>query len=156
MNNLLNEKGINIKTELHISLEEAFSGCVRKLQLASFYDRCEACCGIGSQSRICSKCNGVGKLLVTMNSIFGTSQIVQSCSKCHGTGRIVKLKNKCKACSGKGFVKKKKEVQVQVPAGIENGQLLRIGNMGLFGKDLEEENRGDLIVVISVDAHSVL
>lgn len=109
MNSLLDEKGGNIKTELHISLEEAFSGCIRSIELASFYDKCEVCHGMGSQSKMCSQCKGAGQVLITQKSIFGTSQIVQSCRKCRGTGRIVTLKNKCKVCSGKGFVKEKKK-----------------------------------------------
>lgn len=147
-------KGANIKTTVRVSFEEAVFGTQEELELP-LKDECEVCKGTGAQPghqpETCPKCAGKGQVVYTQQSLFGMARTVQTCPDCGGSGKLIKYK--CSNCAGTGFVKSKKKIQVAVPAGIDNGQSIRIrakGEPGINGGE-----RGDLLVTVLVDRHPV-
>ncbi|MBD5097204.1 MAG: molecular chaperone DnaJ [Lachnospiraceae bacterium] len=147
-------KGANIKTTVRVSFEEAVFGTQEELELP-LKDECDVCKGSGSQPghepETCSKCAGKGQVVFTQQSLFGMTRTVQTCPDCSGSGKIIKYK--CSNCAGTGFVKSKKKIQVAVPAGIDNGQSIRIREKGEPG--INGGGRGDLLVTVLVDRHPV-
>lgn len=145
-------RGANIKTTVRVSFEEAVFGTQEELELP-LKDECEVCKGSGAQPghqpETCPKCAGKGQVVYTQQSLFGMARTVQACPDCGGSGKLIKYK--CSNCAGSGFVKSKKKIQVAVPAGIDNGQSIRIrakGEPGINGGE-----RGDLLVTVLVDRH---
>ena len=98
--------------------------------------------------RFCSKCNGKGKIMYTQQSFFGTVQNVQTCPDCNGTGQVIK--EKCPDCYGTGYISSKKTIEVSIPAGIDNGQCVRIQGKGEPG--VNGGQRGDLLVAVMISA----
>lgn len=145
-------KGANIKTSVRVKFDEAVFGCQKELELP-LKDECVVCHGTGSQPghnpETCPKCNGKGQVVFTQQSLFGVVRNVQTCPECSGTGKVIKYK--CNQCSGTGYVKSKKKIQVVVPAGIDNGQSIRIREKGEPGTN--GGGRGDLLVTVLVDRH---
>ncbi|MGN0436072.1 MAG: molecular chaperone DnaJ [Wujia sp.] len=145
-------KGANIKTTVRVSFEEAVFGTQEELELP-LKDECDVCNGTGAQPghkpETCSKCAGKGQVVFTQQSLFGMARTVQVCPDCGGSGKIIKYK--CSNCAGSGFVKSKKKIQVAVPAGIDNGQSIRIREKGEPG--INGGGRGDLLVTVLVDRH---
>ncbi len=145
-------KGANIKTSVRVKFDEAVFGCQKELELP-LKDECVACHGTGSQPghnpETCPKCNGKGQVVFTQQSLFGVVRNMQTCPECSGTGKVIKYK--CTQCSGTGYVKSKKKIQVAVPAGIDNGQSIRIREKGEPGTN--GGGRGDLLVTVLVDRH---
>lgn len=145
-------KGANIKTTVRVKFDEAVFGCQKELELP-LKDECVVCHGTGSQPghnpETCTKCNGKGQVVFTQQSLFGVVRNVQTCPECSGTGKVIKFK--CTQCSGTGYVKSKKKIQVVVPAGIDNGQSIRIREKGEPG--VNGGGRGDLLVTVLVDRH---
>ncbi len=145
-------KGANIKTTVRVSFEEAVFGTQEELELP-LKDECDVCKGTGSQPghqpETCAKCGGKGQVTFTQQSLFGMARTVQTCPDCGGTGKLIKYK--CSNCAGTGYVKSKKKIQVAVPAGIDNGQSIRIREKGEPG--INGGGRGDLLVTVLVDRH---
>ncbi|MDO5156070.1 MAG: molecular chaperone DnaJ [Eubacteriales bacterium] len=145
-------KGANIKTSVRVKFDEAVFGCQKELELP-LKDECSICHGTGAQPghdpETCPKCNGKGQVVFTQQSLFGVVRNVQTCPDCSGTGKVIKFK--CNQCSGTGYVKSKKKIQVVVPAGIDNGQSIRIREKGEPGTN--GGGRGDLLVTVLVDRH---
>lgn len=145
-------KGANIKTSVRITFNEAVFGTQKELELP-LKDECVVCHGTGAQPghtpETCGKCNGKGQVAFTQQSLFGVVRNVQTCPDCSGTGKVIKYK--CNQCSGTGYVKSKKKIQVVVPAGIDNGQSIRIREKGEPGTN--GGARGDLLVTVLVDRH---
>ena len=147
-------KGANLRTSIRITFEEAVFGCDKELEL-TLKDECSTCHGSGakpgSSATTCSKCNGQGQVTFTQQSLFGMVRNVQTCPDCRGTGKIIK--EKCPDCYGSGFISNKKKIQVSIPAGIDNGQSIRIRGKGEPGTNGGE--RGDLLVEVSVSRHPI-
>ena len=118
-------------------------------------DSCTACNGTGAKPgtspETCSKCGGKGQVVYTSQSFFGTVQNVQTCPSCGGSGKVIK--EKCPSCSGTGYTSSKKKIQVSIPAGIDNGQSVRIREKGEPG--LNGGPRGDLLVEVNVSRHPI-
>lgn len=148
-------RGANLRKSIRITFEEAVFGCEKELDVV-LKDPCPTCNGTGAKPgtspETCSKCGGKGQVVYTSQSFFGTVQNVQTCSACGGTGKVVK--EKCTACSGSGYISNRKKIQVSVPAGIDNGQSIRIREKGEPG--VNGGPRGDLLVEINVSRHPVL
>ena len=121
-------KGANIRKSIRITFEEAVFGCEKELDLV-LKDPCEDCHGTGAKPgtspETCPKCGGKGQIVYTSQSFFGTVQNVQTCPNCGGSGKIVK--EKCPKCAGTGYTSSRKKIKVTIPAGIDNGQSVRIG-----------------------------
>ena len=147
-------RGADIKTTMRVSFTEAVFGTQQEIELP-LKDECNVCNGTGSQPghqpETCGKCAGKGQVVYTQQSLFGMARTIQSCPDCGGSGKIIKFK--CSNCAGSGYVKSKKRIQVAVPAGIDNGQSIRIRGKGEPG--INGGERGDLLVTILVDRDPV-
>lgn len=147
-------KGADIRTTVRVTFEEAIFGTQTEIELP-LKDECPVCKGSGAQPghppETCTKCGGKGQVVYTQQSLFGMARTVQTCPDCNGSGKIIKYK--CSNCAGSGYVKSKKKIQIKVPAGIDNGQSIRLREMGEPG--INGGERGDLLVTILVDRHAV-
>ncbi|MCI8940745.1 MAG: molecular chaperone DnaJ [Dorea sp.] len=147
-------KGMNIRKGVRITFEEAVFGCEKELEVV-LKDPCPKCGGTGAKPgtspETCSKCGGKGQVVYTQQSLFGMVQNVQTCPDCHGSGKMVR--DKCPDCSGTGFISNKKKISVSIPAGIDNGQSVRIREKGEPG--LNGGPRGDLLVEVAVSRHPI-
>jgi len=147
-------KGANVRTSVNITFEEAVFGVEKELDL-NLKDPCPTCKGSGARpgtsKTTCPKCGGKGQVVFTQNSFFGTVRNVQTCPDCDGTGQIIK--DKCTDCHGTGFVASRKKIQVSIPAGIDNGQSVRIREKGEPGTN--GGPRGDLLVEVIVLRHPI-
>ena len=147
-------QGANIRKGVRITFEEAVFGCEKELEVV-IKDPCTTCNGTGAKPgtspETCQKCGGKGQVVYTSQSVFGTVKNVQTCPDCHGTGKIIK--EKCSDCAGTGYVASKKTIQVSIPAGIDNGQSIRIRGKGEPGTN--GGPRGDLLVEVTVSRHPV-
>ena len=145
-------KGANIHTTLRITFEEAVFGCEKEIEITS-KDECETCHGTGAkpgtEPETCSRCGGKGQVVFTQQSMIGMVRNVQACPDCGGTGKIIR--EKCPKCYGTGFTSSRKKIQVTVPAGIDNGQTLRVSGKGEEGT--KGGGRGDLLVQVVVSSH---
>ena len=148
-------KGSNLRTSVRITFEEAIFGCEKEIEMV-LKDECHTCHGTGAKPgttpETCPKCGGKGKVVFTQQSFFGTVQNVQTCPDCGGSGKIIK--DKCPDCRGTGYIASKKKIQVSIPAGIDNGQSVRIREKGEPGINVGP--RGDLLVEVVVSRHPTL
>ena len=148
-------KGSNLRTSVRITFEEAIFGCEKEIEMV-LKDECHTCHGTGAKPgtspETCSKCGGKGQVVYTSQSFFGTVQNVQTCPDCGGSGKIIK--DKCPDCRGTGYIASKKKIQVSIPAGIDNGQSVRIREKGEPG--INGGPRGDLLVEVVVSRHPTL
>ena len=147
-------KGANIRTSVRITFEEAVFGVSKEIEL-TLKDECATCHGTGAKPgtspETCTKCGGKGQVVFTQQSFFGTVRNVQSCPECNGTGKVVK--EKCADCHGTGYIANRKKIQVSIPAGIDNGQSVRIRDKGEPGTN--GGPRGDLLVEVIVARHPI-
>lgn len=145
-------QGANLHTSVRITFEQAVFGCEKEIEL-TLKDPCATCNGTGAKPGTtpvtCTKCNGQGQVVYTQQSLFGMVRNVQTCPECNGTGKIVK--EKCTDCYGTGYIAKKKKISVSIPAGIEDGQSVRIREKGEPG--VNGGPRGDLLVEVRVSRH---
>ena len=147
-------KGQNIGAEVKITFEEAAFGCKKEISISRI-DNCPEChgtgCNGGSSPETCPDCHGSGTVRVTRQTAFGAFAQTSPCPKCGGTGKIIK--DPCTTCKGKGKVRKNKKIEVSIPAGIDDGQSVRIrgeGNVGSNGGP-----SGDLLVAVTIKPHKI-
>lgn len=134
-------KAKNIRYRVSVTLEEAFGGTERKIQIERS-DFCKECLGNGGfDPKTCKKCGGQGRVSTTRRTVFGLMQSFGTCSECGGRGEI--FSKECKECRGSGEETGKHEISVKIPAGVEDGTALRVRGEGELG--------GDLIVIVSVE-----
>lgn len=147
-------KGANVRKGVRITFEEAVFGCEKELEVI-LKEPCKTCSGTGAKPgtspETCSKCGGKGQVVYTQQSFFGTVQNVQTCPDCHGSGKIIR--EKCSDCGGTGYISVKKKIEVSIPAGIDNGQSVRIRDKGEPG--VNGGPRGDLLVEVTVSRHPI-
>jgi molecular chaperone DnaJ len=142
------QRGSDIRYNLEISLEEAFRGVTEKISF-SIPCSCEACKGTGAQNgdkpTDCPTCKGSGKIRAQQ----GFFVVERACTTCAGAGQIIK--NPCKICHGQGRVNKDKTLAVKIPAGVEEGNRIRLTSEGEAGA--RGGPAGDLYVYISIRKH---
>ncbi len=147
-------KGMNIRKSVRITFEEAVFGCEKELDMV-LKDPCPKCNGTGAKPgtspETCPKCGGKGQVVYTQQSFFGMVQNVQTCPDCGGTGKIIR--DKCPDCGGTGYTSNRKKIAVTIPAGIDNGQSVRIREKGEPG--VNGGPRGDLLVEVVVSRHPI-
>ncbi|MEZ3488245.1 MAG: molecular chaperone DnaJ [Lachnospiraceae bacterium] len=147
-------KGMNIRKSVRITFEEAVFGCEKELDMV-LKDPCQKCNGTGAKPgtspETCPKCGGKGQVVYTQQSFFGMVQNVQTCPECNGTGKIIR--EKCPDCGGTGYTSNRKKIAVTIPAGIDNGQSVRIREKGEPG--VNGGPRGDLLVEVVVSRHPI-
>ncbi len=142
-------QGANVRARVSISFDESISGCVKNLEIV-LKDECTNCKGTGAKPgtspKICPKCRGTGQVTFRQQSLFGMMQSTQACPDCRGTGKIIE--QKCPNCAGTGYTSSKKTIEVTIPAGIDDGQSIRIRGKGEPG--VNGGPRGDLLVEVRV------
>ena len=147
-------KGANVRTSVRITFEEAVFGVEKEIEL-TLKDECTTCHGSGAKPgtspETCSKCGGKGQVVFTQQSFFGTVRNVQTCPECGGSGKVVK--DKCPDCHGSGYIANRKKIKITIPAGIDNGQSVRIRDKGEPGTN--GGPRGDLMVEVMVQRHPI-
>jgi len=143
-------RGADLRYNLEIALEQAARGTETKIRIPAM-EECEVCHGSGAkpgtQPKTCSTCGGQGTVRLSQ----GFFSIQQTCPTCHGTGK--QITDPCTACRGAGRVKKHKTLQVKIPAGIDEGDRIRLSGEGEAG--MNGGPPGDLYVVIHLKEHSV-
>ena len=147
-------RGADLRASVRITFDDSVKGCEKELEL-TLKDECGTCHGTGAKPgtdpQTCTKCGGKGQVVYTQQSLFGMVQNVRTCPECNGTGKIIK--EKCPDCYGTGFISSKKKISVTIPAGIDNGQSIRIRGKGEPG--VNGGPRGDLLVEVLVTRHPV-
>ncbi|RRF97026.1 MAG: molecular chaperone DnaJ [Lachnospiraceae bacterium] len=142
-------QGANVRASVRVSFTEAAFGCNKELELV-LKDPCPTCGGSGCKpgtSKVkCTKCGGTGRVVTTQRSLFGMVQQQSVCPECHGTGQVIP--DPCPDCHGTGYKAQKKKIVIAVPAGIDDGQSIRIRGKGDPG--INGGPRGDLLVQVSV------
>lgn len=147
-------RGSDTQTNVTISFEEAAKGCTKTIKVTRI-EQCSDCGGSGaakgSSPQTCAACHGSGRVTVTQRTPFGAMQTQKPCEKCGGTGKIIT--NPCRSCDGKGRVRRTTEQTIDIPAGIDDGQIMNVrggGNAGANGGPA-----GDLRINVSVRPHAV-
>lgn len=147
-------QGANLRAVVRITFEEAVFGCEKELDI-TLKEECATCHATGAKPgtspETCKKCGGKGKVMYTQQSLFGMMQNVQTCPECNGSGKVVK--EKCPDCHGQGYVSRRKKIQVSIPAGIDDGQSVRIRGKGEPG--VNGGPRGDLLVQVAISRHPI-
>lgn len=142
-------QGASLRSSVRITFAEAFSGCEKEISIDQ-KDECTTCHGTGAKPgtspQTCPKCGGKGQVVYTQQSLFGMMQNVQPCPDCHGSGKIIR--DKCPDCRGTGYISRRKRISVSIPAGIDNGQSIRLRGKGEPG--VNGGPRGDLLVEVNV------
>ena len=142
-------RGSDVRTNVRITFAESVTGTSKKLDIV-LKETCNTCHGTGAKPGTspenCSKCGGKGQVVYPQQSLFGMVRNVQPCPDCKGTGKIVK--EKCPDCYGSGYVSTKKTIEVTIPAGIDDGQCVRIQGKGEPG--INGGPRGDLLVAVMI------
>ncbi len=142
--------GSDLRYDLSISLEQAFSGDQVEISL-TVPGKCESCNGTGankgSQPKQCGQCGGYGKVRAQQ----GFFTIERTCAACSGAGEIIG--DPCRSCKGQGRVNKNKKLSVNVPAGVDNGTRIRLSGEGEAGP--RGSSAGDLYIFIDIKDHSL-
>lgn len=147
-------RGADTAARVTLTFEEAAKGCTKTIKV-SHVETCSACSGSGAKSgtspKICPVCNGSGQQVVQQRTPLGVMQTQRTCSKCNGTGKIIE--HPCEKCSGKGRVRITREQTVNIPAGIDDMQMLNVRGQGDAG--VNGGPNGDLRIEVSVRPHPI-
>ncbi len=145
-------RGSDVSSSVFISFEEAARGCKKQVDV-TLVEPCPQCGGSGAASpsavKTCPQCGGSGQERRVQQTPFGQMQTQTTCSRCRGRGRIIETP--CKTCHGSGQVTRRQTVGINIPAGIDDGQVLSIRGKGNAGQN--GGPAGDLQVQISVRPH---
>ena len=145
-------EGDDVGTRITITFEEAVFGCKKEINFARI-ESCQDCSGSGAASgttpETCTTCRGTGRVTVQQQTMLGYMQTQRACSACRGSGKIIKTP--CKNCNGKGRVKINKKLEVNIPAGIDDGQNIVLRGQGSAG--VNGGPNGDLIIEVHVKSH---
>jgi len=148
------QTGSDLKINIALTLEEISKETIREIKLNK-YVKCQICVGSGAKAgakiETCSACDGAGKLKQISNSLFGQMVNLVKCEDCDGFGEIIS--DICPACLGEGRVKEDSIITLTIPAGISDGQYLKIKGSGDTGRRGEEA--GDLICMLKIADHSL-
>jgi len=146
--------GEDINVRMNLSFSEAVFGAKKTINITRS-KKCNVCGGSGARSssdvETCKVCGGSGQVRQMQSTLFGKMSTITTCSHCNGTGKIIK--NPCSNCSGRGIVRSSEPIEIEVPAGINNGQTMTYQGKGETAKS---GISGDLNIVISVAEHPLL
>lgn len=147
-------KGQDLSMNITITFEEAAFGVKKPISITR-YEECSTCGGTGAYSRqdisTCHRCGGRGRVIVEQATILGRIQTETTCSECRGTGR--KIRRACDNCHGAGRMKKDATISVNIPAGIEDDQTIRLSGQGEAGYNGGPS--GDLYINVTVKEHEI-
>ncbi len=143
-------RGADVRIKMRVNFNDAVFGCEKEIEI-NYKDTCKSCNGSGAKAgtspETCPKCQGRGKVtMIQNNPFFGQMQTVTTCPDCGGAGKIIR--EKCPDCRGTGYIQGKKRLKVNIPAGIDDGQAIRLRDSGEPGSN--GGPRGDLLVEVSV------
>ncbi len=148
-------RGEDLQAQINLSFQEAVFGCKKELRV-NRVETCQKCSGTGAKNgkeySTCTECNGTGMSRYTENTMFGRVVRTGPCRTCNGTGKIIR--EKCTECNGNGSKRVASTIVVNIPAGIDDGQVITMrgkGNMGLRGG-----SNGDLHIIVKVSPHKIL
>jgi molecular chaperone DnaJ len=143
-------RGADLRYDYEISLEEAFRGKQADIVVPAT-EKCEPCHGSGAEPgthpETCTQCHGHGRVRVSQ----GFFTMERTCGRCQGSGNVIKTP--CRQCSGRGAIRKERTLSVTIPAGIEDGQRIRLGGEGEPG--MKNGPKGDLYIFVSVKEHDI-
>jgi molecular chaperone DnaJ len=146
------KRGRDISIDVEISFKDSILG-VKRSVLITKIGTCDVCTGTGAKPgtdmETCSTCNGAGKIHETRNSPLGAFTSVRACPACEGSGKIPK--EKCKNCTGHGILRKEEEINLDIPKGIDNGEMIRMPSRG---EAVKGGVSGDLYVKVHVKPHN--
>ena len=146
-------RGLDLETTVELTLEDVSTSCEKTIEFTR-QDTCTICngdgCEKGHSPSTCSTCGGSGQ--VAKAGLGGFFQMVQTCHTCKGGGKIIT--HPCKKCRGTGQLPKKRVVEIKIPAGVHEGQGIRVTNEGEPGK--RGGPRGDLYCYVRIKAHPFL
>ncbi len=144
-------RGRDVSIDINLTFKESIFGVTRKV-LITKNNTCTTCSGTGAKpgagTTNCTTCSGNGKIRETRQSIMGSFTTVRECSACHGTGQIPK--ERCGSCAGAGILRSQEEISIAVPAGIANGEVIRMTGRG---EAMPHGQPGDLYIKIHAEAH---
>ena len=148
------QRGESIRAGVTVSFEEAAFGCEKEVTVDRV-DQCPTCKGSGCESgttpEVCSQCGGTGTVQQRRQTPMGVFATTTTCPKCGGRGKIIH--NPCKDCGGTGQQRKRRTIQVNIPAGIDNGQTISLRGQGSAGKN--GGPAGDLLITVTVRPHQL-
>lgn len=142
------QRGQDLKMSTTVTLEDAYSGVEKTFEVER-KQQCPECGGNGSETgetSTCTNCDGQGRVRKIEQSIFGRTQTVQECPQCHGTGKVPE--ENCKECGGEGLAQQKETITVDIPAGVRDGQRLKLSNKG---HESRKGRNGDLYLVVHIE-----
>ena len=146
-------RGENVGTRVEVTFEEAAFGTEKEVSTQRI-ENCSACSGTGSadgETETCSACRGTGQVRTTQNIMGMAIQSTTTCPQCSGRGKIIK--NPCNTCRGKGKVRRTHKLKVNIPAGVDAGQSVRVRGEGCVGANGGPS--GDLLVEIAIKRHPI-
>jgi molecular chaperone DnaJ len=145
-------QGSDLQYTMSLSFEEAAFGLEKEIEIPR-EEECSTCHGSGAKPgthpETCPHCNGTGQLNVEQQTPFGRIVNRRVCHHCQGKGKLIK--EKCHTCGGDGHVQKRKKIQVKIPAGVDEGQQIRVSGQGEAG--MNGGPAGDLYVVFTIKSH---
>ena len=145
-------RGRDLRYDINISLEQAASGMESTIEVPRT-ENCMTCHGSGAKPgtnpSVCGNCHGSGQITRAQNTPFGQMVTTSPCPKCGGRGQIIS--NPCGDCGGSGRVRKNRKINIKIPAGVDDGQHLKLRGQGDAGDQGAE--KGDLYVIINVMPH---
>jgi molecular chaperone DnaJ len=146
------KRGRDVSIDINLKFEESVFGVTRKI-LITKNNTCKDCQGTGAkagtETTTCSTCSGNGKIRENRQSIMGSFTTVRDCSTCNGTGKVPK--ERCPGCVGAGVKRSEEEISIKVPAGIQNGEVIRMSGRG---EAVPGGQPGDLYIKVHVETHS--
>ena len=146
------QRGRDVTVSVTISFEEAAKGCTKTISFPHI-EQCGTCHGSGaakdSDVEICSACHGQGSVRVQQRTIFGVTESYKTCDRCRGKGKTIK--NPCGGCNGTGRVRVNKKIDVKLPAGIDDGQMVNLAGQGDCG--VNGGPAGSLRIAVNVRPH---
>ena len=148
------QRGSDLEYNLELGFDEAAFGIKRDLDIFR-NEQCDTCSGTGAKpgtsQKTCDRCHGNGQIKIQKNTPFGSFVNVATCDKCHGEGRVIETP--CQTCSGKGKIRKKKIISINIPAGVDNGNTIPLRGEGESG--VKGGPSGDLYVNIRMKPHKI-
>ena len=148
------QRGENVVVKVDVTFEEAAFGCKKEVNVSKV-ETCDQCGGSGAaegtQPETCPQCHGSGQVRTTQSFMGMTMQSTSACPTCGGRGKIIKTP--CQRCKGKGRIKRSRTLSVDIPAGIDNGQSVRVREQGNAGSN--GGPNGDLMVAVAIKPHEL-
>lgn len=148
------KRGNDVRQVVNVTFEEAAFGCKKKINITKM-ENCPTCGGTGAKKgtnpETCQYCHGTGQIKTQQRTILGYMTNVTTCTHCNGTGKIIK--DPCKDCRGTGKIRNTRTIEINIPAGIDDGQTMQLSGQGEPGE--RGGPSGDLLITVRVRRHEI-